>query len=104
MDQYKDPTVDKKIYLNTTKERLDFFSNPKISDWHLPEVIDNKKDPYFLIGFPRSGTTLLDTILRSHPSIEVLEEIPIINRFIDRLYIILIKLKVIKKIRIKKSQ
>ncbi len=87
MDQYKDPTVDKKIYLNTTKERLDFFSNPKISDWHLPEVIDNKKDPYFLIGFPRSGTTLLDTILRSHPSIEVLEEIPIINRFIDRLYI-----------------
>ncbi len=87
MDQYKDPTVDKKIYLNTTKERLDFFSNPKISDWHLPEVIDNKKDPHFLIGFPRSGTTLLDTILRSHPSIEVLEEIPIINRFIDHLYI-----------------
>ena len=27
-----------------------------------------------MIGFPRSGTTLLDTILRSHPSIEVLEE------------------------------
>ena len=30
--------------------------------------------PVFLIGFPRSGTTLLDTILRSHPDIEVLEE------------------------------
>jgi hypothetical protein len=30
---------------------------------------------------------LLDTILRSHPSIEVLEEIPIVNRFIDHLYI-----------------
>ena len=30
---------------------------------------------------------MLDTILRSHPSIEVLEEIPIINRFIDHLYI-----------------
>jgi len=28
----------------------------------------------FLIGFPRSGTTLLDTILRSHPDIEVAEE------------------------------
>ena len=37
----------------------------------------NFKDPIFLIGFPRSGTTLLDTILRSHPSIDVLEEKPI---------------------------
>ncbi|WP_186539243.1 tetratricopeptide repeat-containing sulfotransferase family protein [Synechococcus sp. BIOS-E4-1] len=30
--------------------------------------------PVFLIGFPRSGTTLLDTVLRSHPSVEVVEE------------------------------
>ena len=35
--------------------------------------------PVFLIGFPRSGTTLLDTILRSHPEIDVLEEKPLIN-------------------------
>ena len=35
--------------------------------------------PVFLIGFPRSGTTLLDTILRSHPKIDVLEEKPLIN-------------------------
>ena len=33
----------------------------------------------FLIGFPRSGTTLLDTILRSHPDIDVIEEKPILN-------------------------
>ncbi len=33
----------------------------------------------FLIGFPRSGTTLLDTILRSHPKIEVIEEKPLIS-------------------------
>ena len=31
-----------------------------------------KDSPVFLIGFPRSGTTLLDTILRSHPDIDVL--------------------------------
>jgi tetratricopeptide (TPR) repeat protein len=30
----------------------------------------------FLLGFPRSGTTLLDTILRSHPRVEVIEEKP----------------------------
>ena len=30
----------------------------------------------FLVGFPRSGTTLLDTMLMGHPGIEVLEEEP----------------------------
>lgn len=30
--------------------------------------------PTFLIGFPRSGTTLLDTILRTHSKIHVVEE------------------------------
>ena len=39
----------------------------------------SKNSPVFLIGFPRSGTTLLDTILRSHPEIDVLEEKPLIN-------------------------
>ena len=39
----------------------------------------NEFSPVFLIGFPRSGTTLLDTILRSHPEIDVIEEKPLIN-------------------------
>ena len=39
----------------------------------------SKDSPVFLIGFPRSGTTLLDTILRSHPEIDVLEEKALIN-------------------------
>ncbi len=34
--------------------------------------------PTFLIGFPRSGTTLLDTILRTHSNIDVLEEMPML--------------------------
>ena len=35
---------------------------------------DKRIDPVFLIGFPRSGTTLLDTILRTDKSIKVIEE------------------------------
>ena len=35
--------------------------------------------PVFLVGFPRSGTTLLDTILRSHSSIDVVEEQPLVS-------------------------
>ena len=33
----------------------------------------------FILGFPRSGTTLLDTILRSHSLVEVVEEKPIFS-------------------------
>lgn len=33
-----------------------------------------RRSPAFLVGFPRSGTTLLDTFLMGHPDTEVLEE------------------------------
>ncbi len=36
--------------------------------------------PVFIVGFPRSGTTLLDTILRGHPDIAVIEEGPMVDR------------------------
>lgn len=39
--------------------------------------------PAFLIGFPRSGTTLLDTILRSHSEIAVVEEKPTLSRTLE---------------------
>ena len=41
--------------------------------------------PSFLIGFPRSGTTLLDTILRTHSNIDVLEELPMLTKMKARL-------------------
>ncbi len=39
-----------------------------------------QEPPVFLVGFPRSGTTLLDTILRSHPQVTVVEEMPMAAR------------------------
>lgn len=35
--------------------------------------------PVFLVGFPRSGTTLLDTFLMGHPDVAVLEEVPMVS-------------------------
>jgi len=52
-------------------------------------IVSNRKykgpSPVFLVAFPRSGTTMLDSILRSHPSIEVLEEMPMLERVIGSL-------------------
>jgi hypothetical protein len=42
-------------------------------------------EPVFLMGFPRSGTTLLDQILASHPRIDTLEEKPVLHAAIERL-------------------
>jgi tetratricopeptide (TPR) repeat protein len=39
----------------------------------------------FAVGFPRSGTTLLDQVLDAHPAIAVLEERPLIPELIARL-------------------
>ena len=62
-------------YINTYKESINH--KKKI----LTKINDEIKDSNlaFLIGFPRSGTTLLDTILRSHKDIEVIEEKPLIE-------------------------
>lgn len=37
------------------------------------------RSPLFIFGFPRSGTTLIDTMLSGHPEAVVLEEEPIID-------------------------
>ena len=77
--------IDKNIFLNYVKQRIDFFKNDKNLDWENPLNKNNKEEPVFLIGFPRSGTTLLDTILRTKHSIEVIEEKPIIRNFLIKL-------------------
>jgi hypothetical protein len=46
-------------------------------------ITDGLQSPVFLVGFPRSSTTLLDQILDSHPAIQTLEEKPIVSRLED---------------------
>lgn len=48
--------------------------------WRKTPVPNDRPSPVFLLGFPRSGTTLLDTMLMGHPQVQVLEERPAITR------------------------
>jgi hypothetical protein len=48
-------------------------------------VESSKDTPTFLIGFPRSGTTLLDTVLRTHSKIDVIEEKDMLWKALDYL-------------------
>jgi len=51
-----------------------------IKTWSAPPVEPSGAAPVILVGFPRSGTTLLDTMLMGHPEVEVLEERPLFSR------------------------
>ena len=75
----------KEVFIETINKRTKYFAKVKFSEWQIEKNEDDLKDPIFLIGFPRSGTTLLDTILRSHPLVDVLEEKPIIDKYIEKL-------------------
>ena len=81
----KDSHIDKNKTLKIIEKRANFFANPDIKNWPIQKKLKLNENPIFLIGFPRSGTTLLDTILRSHPSVEVIEEEPILGNFISSL-------------------
>ncbi len=63
--------------INTMEQYKSFFTFEKYNKIkRISEKIKIEKDIVFLVGFPRSGTTLLDTILRTHSKITVLEEKP----------------------------
>ncbi len=50
-----------------------FFAAEDVAAWTRPKTTQEPA-PVFLLGFPRSGTTLLDQILKTHSAIETLEE------------------------------
>ena len=54
-------------------------TSPWYQKWTKPEPTDGRPSPAFLVGFPRSGTTLLDTMLMGHPDVEVMEEEPALH-------------------------
>mgnify|MGYP001490479664 CR=1 FL=1 len=77
--------INEKIYLKYVSQRSEFFENFKQSNWGTISKTNDVNIPIFLIGFPRSGTTLLDTILRTNKFVEVIEEKPILRNFLIKL-------------------
>jgi len=47
--------------------------------WSPAEVEGGPPSPAFILGFPRSGTTLVDTLLLNLPQLHVLEELPVLD-------------------------
>ena len=77
--------IDKERYIEKINIREKFFKDNEIKKWPVLKSIEENQEPVFLIGFPRSGTTLLDTILSCHPLIEVIEEKETVAKLIKSL-------------------
>ena len=62
------------------------FTADWITGWRsLDHADDGRADPVFLVGFPRSGTTLLDAVLNSHRAITVVDERPTVGAVLGAL-------------------
>ena len=83
--KYHGKNINENIYTKYVTQRIDFFKNFKINRWKQYSFEKELSNPIFLVGFPRSGTTLLDTIFRTNPDVEVIEEKPILKNFLIKL-------------------
>lgn len=78
-EQFSLQNVDKNTYLREINRMIEYFEQDVVSTWTANPAPEFEETPVFIIGFPRSGTTLLDQILDSHPRLQTLEEKPIIS-------------------------
>jgi len=68
--------ADKNRYLGEIRRLHEYYTQSYAGPWPATPQDLPAQTPSFIIGFPRSGTTLMDQILDSHPQLQVLEEKP----------------------------
>jgi tetratricopeptide (TPR) repeat protein len=79
--------IKKKLLNYNIKIDIELFNQIKLSfkqiEKNIPSVKKNKSDliPIFIIGMPRSGTTLVEQIISSHSKVSGLGELPFVLQF-----------------------
>ena len=79
--------IKKKLLNYNIKKDIDLFNQIKLSfkkkEKSIPSIKKNKSDliPIFIIGMPRSGTTLVEQIISSHSKVSGLGELPFVLQF-----------------------
>jgi|SRR5579862_2695740 len=60
-----------------------FFTESRLATLPRAGVRDDRAQPIFILGFPRSGTTLVEQTLSAHPRISAGDELPFVNEITD---------------------
>jgi tetratricopeptide (TPR) repeat protein len=66
-------------YRETVAAEAARMTPERVAAWIRAEARPVPPAPIFILGFPRSGTTLLDTLLMNMPALHVLEELPVLR-------------------------
>lgn len=70
-------------YVAELDKLLDDFTPEWVRTWPALSLPTDSRRVAFLVSFPRSGTTLMDTMLDAHPQITVFEEAPCMGKVIE---------------------
>lgn len=69
-----------KTFINRINRYKSAINEESLSSWvEYTQTKDEPVAPIFLLGFPRSGTTLTEQIIASHPAVSASNELPIIT-------------------------
>lgn len=74
---------DRGAYVRRIERSAGFLSDKLAISWQEKPRREVVQTPVFLLGFPRSGTTLLDQILDSHPHLQALSEKPTVSLMVQ---------------------
>lgn len=67
-------------YLKEVEATAARMTSERVAQWTKVDIASTPPAPVFIIGFPRSGTTLTDTLLMNIPHFHVLEELPVLRQ------------------------
>ena len=83
IESIKNLPFDKSLYQKKIKQNRDLFDK---SDSLSSDMTDNeRRAPIFFVGFPRSGTTLVEQILNEHTDLVTSDEFPLIDNLIEKI-------------------
>ncbi|MBN2476190.1 MAG: tetratricopeptide repeat protein [Pirellulales bacterium] len=71
--------VDRETIHSEDRIAAELFHPAWIESWTPAPPYPREETPVFMTGFPRSGTTLIDQILDTHPKLQTMEERPTIG-------------------------
>jgi tetratricopeptide (TPR) repeat protein len=61
-----------------------FFTAPRMAGLPRAEARTDVAQPIFIVGFPRSGTTMIEQTLSGHPAISAGDELPVVGELIEQ--------------------
>lgn len=79
-DEFKQFPQD--MYPSTVAACRERITEDLVATWEEEPPADGVTSPIFFVGFPRSGTTLMEQVFDAHPALRTTGERPVLNRLI----------------------